>query len=129
MDWARYDLSASANADFARAYHVRAQGQPIDMTGWAFSFELRAQPNQSGTPLLTLAGPTAGGNGIRATAEDLATGTFQIFIHRLTINPLRGPDPFASRELWHDIIATLPDGHTARLWFGEFRIFPGVTRP
>lgn len=110
----------------------------VDWSGATFKMELRVNPGDTGTALVSLTNAAAGSQGISATYEDAyampdGSGTVIATIIRpqideATIEGLalgaRTSDPV---ELYYDIHVT-PSGSAKRLLcFGKFTIYPGVT--
>lgn len=103
----------------------------MDFAGAAFKLEVRTEKDTEGTALISIAGASAGSEGISVTTTEddgITTSHVQIQINEATIEAL----PFAGErgddlELWWDFHIT-PSGGTKRNWLGgKFIVRAGVT--
>lgn len=109
-----------------------------DYTGAAFAMHIRNQPGDTGSPLVSLAGATAGSQGVSVTynaayvynevGDTAPASLILIQIDEATIEALALNNPTnAPLVLYYDLHVT-PSGGVKRVeCFGEFTIYPGVT--
>lgn len=109
----------------------------VDWSGAAFKLDIRVDPGDTGTPLVSLTSASAGSQGISATYEAgyvLPDGTsapatiIRPQIDEATLEALDlSTRPSSPLELFYDLHVT-PSGEPKRVvCFGAFTIYPGVT--
>lgn len=110
----------------------------VDWSAGTFKMEVRAEPGDSGTPLVTLANAAAGAQGISASYDagymhpttKAAVGATIIRpqINETTIEALAlAADPARAVAAHYDIHATISGMGKFVLAYGAFSIKPGVT--
>lgn len=109
----------------------------IDWSGATFRMELRDEPGNTATALVTLTNAAAGSQGISASYnaawEDdagnvVGATTIRVQIDEATLEALAlASDPAQDRVLHYDLHVT-PSGQPKRVaWYGTFTLKPGVT--
>lgn len=110
----------------------------VDWSAGTFKMEIRAEPGDSGTPLVALENAAAGAQGISATYDanyaHPATGaivgatTIRPQINETTLEALSlASDPARAAPAHYDIHATVTGMGKFVLAYGTFSIKPGVT--
>ena len=107
------------------------QFRALDFTGATLLMHIRNLPGDTGAPLVSLAGATAGTQGLSITTSTVsgATSTFlTIQIDEATLEALPSAAPASlPLALYYDLHIT-PSGGTKQVWLaGKFTVNPGVT--
>lgn len=107
------------------------QFKALDFTGAAFLMHIRNLPGDTGSPLVSLAGASAGSQGLSITVEtvDGITSTYlTIQIDETTMEGLPSAAPASlPLTLYYDLHIT-PSGGVKSVWLaGKFTVYPGVT--
>jgi hypothetical protein len=109
-----------------------------DVSGATFKMEVRNEPGDTGSALLTLNSAAAGSEGISATydagyvhpetGEVVGATTIRLQINQATMEALAtAADPSDAVEACYDIQKTV-SGVTSLWLYGSFTYAPGVTR-
>lgn len=130
----RLDISAFKRVPFI----ARVPFVGVDWSsGATFALQIRALPGDTGTALVSLAGASAGSEGVSASydsAYELPDGTtaaatvLTIQVNEATLEGLslsaRASEPV---NLYYDLHVTPSGGTKAVQIFGKFDLYPGVT--
>lgn len=128
---AKKTLMGRRNAPFEWKFQVMDGLTPINITGYAFSMQLREYGAQAGTALVDLGmTTTVNAKGIRIA--DAAEGRIHIVIPETDINGLPGvhqPSANSEQSFPFDLRVSPPSG-LASVWIeGLFIVQPGVSKP
>lgn len=110
----RQDVTTGRNEDFIRAYQMKANGTPSDITGASIRMMVRDAAGN------TLADASTSNGKITITAA--ATGNWQVRIPLATVAAMNvGVHTY-------DVVITYASTEVKRILIGSFNVVPGVTR-
>ena len=122
---ASVDLNAWRNADWTELFEFADGPIPLNLTGWSFALQVRAQPGQVGAALVSL----TMGAGLTSAGADLLAGVLNLRVLAATMEALAAsPEPGAPLVLHYDLKATTPAAVVSLFLEGRLMLWNGVTR-
>lgn len=134
MTPANIPIEVWRNGDYAETWVVASSftaegvaGSPQDLTGYSLALQVRLYGLAAGSSLFTLATVTTAVQGIRIT--EASGGQIEIRITDTTLEtlPVSGKAGQAI-TFAYDLLLTDPTGLEQVYAYGDFTVYPGVTR-
>lgn len=109
------DIELSRNIDWQRGFTIKdEEGEPVDLTGTVFDFDIRYVRGVAGAPLID----------IPVNCEEPETGFFDFTLHGAAFDNFG--NKFTNSQFVYDLVG-IQDGVRIPLLKGTITLFPGVS--